>query len=98
MSWENILKVDKCSYCNISSDETGVHHTTCEGGCGKKICDSCRMKLLGKEWMIVDYEPDNDNSDLGDSCKECFEAGRHPFGRLTPAENIDGLFYEVGDK
>lgn len=96
-AWKIVKEKDDCSYCGVSSEEVGVHHTTCEGGCGKKICDSCRMKTLGDGWVIVDHEPDNDDSDLGDSCRECFEAGRHPLGRLTPSEPTDGLFYEVGE-
>ena len=96
----NIAKDDRddCSYCGVSPEEVGIHHTACEGECDKVICDSCRMRTLGKEWMIVDEEPDNDDSELGDCCRECFDAGLHELGRLTPLEPTEGLFFEVGDE
>ena len=34
-----------CSFCGVSADEAGVHHTVCECDCGctTHACDPCRM-------------------------------------------------------
>jgi len=62
-----------CSECGIDQEETGVHHTCCEGfpDCTIAVCDPCRMKLIVQgKWIVC--EP-HEEEPYFDKCKPCYE-------------------------
>jgi hypothetical protein len=62
-----------CTECGIDEEETGVHHTWCEGitnGC-IAVCDPCRMKLIMKGLWIISDPPSEDWE--FDKCKTCYD-------------------------
>ena len=75
---ENKTEPSPCSECRIDQEETGIHHTVCEGfpNCVISVCDSCKTKLIMQgKWFVC--EPHEEWPHF-DKCKECYEEENKP--------------------
>ena len=65
---------DICFVCSNPDTEYDVTYCESDADCGKAICNGCRNKEMfkkGGKWVVLDEDPDDDNSATANVCREC---------------------------
>ena len=63
---------DICFVCSNPDTENEVTYCESDADCSKAICDDCRYReMQGGKWVILDEDPEDDNSAMADVCREC---------------------------